>query len=59
MDVLIKFPVEVLIADDISHWAYKLWPLMVTGMMPLCLGGILKEISLLQCYAAFTVPGVS
>ena len=24
---------------------------MVTGMMPLCVGGILREISLLQCYA--------
>ena len=52
MDVWIKSPVDVLITDEISHWGIKLWPLMVTGMTPLCLGGILREISLLQYYVA-------
>ena len=53
MEVWIKSPVDMLITDEVSHWAFKLCPLMVIGMMPLCLGVFfLKEISLLQCYIA-------
>ena len=32
--------------------AFKLCPFMVIGMMLLCLGGILREISLVQYYVA-------
>ena len=39
--------------------AFKLWPLMVIGMMPLCLGGILREISLLNIMLVLTVSDVS
>ena len=43
MDVWIKSPVDVLITDEVYLWAFELCPLMVTGMMPLCLGGMFKK----------------
>ena len=43
MDVWIKSLVDVLIAYEVSHaGACKLCPLMVRGMMQLCLGGVVK-----------------
>ena len=60
MDVWIKFHAEVLITDEVSPWAFKLSPLMVAGMMPLCQGGILKvdfTTAMLCCCLQF--PGVS
>ena len=37
--------------------AFKLCPLMVTGMMPLCLGGISKDLTtaMLHCCSQFLV----
>ena len=41
-----------MITYEISTGVFKLYPFIVTGMMPLCLGGIFKVDSLLWYYAA-------
>ena len=58
MDAWIRSPVDVLIADEVSPWAFKLCYLIVTGMMPLCLGGIFKgdfTNAMLCCCSHFLV----
>ena len=57
MDVWIKSHVDVLITDEDATGTFKLCPLMVTGMMPLCLGGIFKGdfTTVVLCCSQFLV----
>ena len=58
MDVCIKSPVDVLNTDEITHCGLKLFPLMMHGVMPLCLDGILKgnfTTAMLCCCSQFLV----
>ena len=41
MDIWIKFLIGMLIANKYTTWSCNLWPLNLTGTMPLCLGGML------------------
>ena len=53
-------PVDVLFTDEYPTGAFKLCPLMVTGMIPLCLCGVFRGIfHYCNVMLLFTVPGVS
>ena len=58
MDYWIKFLVDVLLLMKYPTGAFKLCPLMVTGLMPLHLGGIFKggfTTAVLCCCSQFLV----